>query len=65
MTELHTDEALLEALERLTSRSPSFELFDKQRISFVMGALPDNNSMTREEVQGVLERQKGRKVAAA
>lgn len=64
MTELRTNEALLNALQKASSRSPSFDQLDKQRLSFVMGALPENNGMTREEVQQVLERQEGRKLAA-
>ena len=65
MTGLRTNEALLKALTDASSRSPSFDQLDKQRLSFVMGALPDGNGMTREEVQNVLEKQEGRKLAAA
>lgn len=65
MTELRTDEALLRALERAASQTPTINQIDKQRISFVMGALPTDNEMTREQVQSVLERQEGRKLVAA
>ncbi|MFN7319604.1 MAG: hypothetical protein ACK5TM_01020 [Methylobacterium sp.] len=65
MTELRTSEALLTALKEASSRSPSFDQLDKQRLSFVMGALPEDNKMTRDEVQNVLERQEGRKLTAA
>ena len=64
MTELRTSEALLRALEKAATRTPSFTQMDKQRLSFVMGALPEDNKMTREQVQSVLERQEGRKLAA-
>lgn len=64
MTGLRTNEALLKALQESSSRKPSFEQLEKQRLSFVMGALDDDNEMTREEVQDVLERQEGRKIAA-
>jgi len=60
MTELRANGALLEALRKASPRSPSFDQLDKQRLSFVMGALPTENDMSREEVQGVLERQEGR-----
>lgn len=65
MTDLRTDEALLRALQKAASRTPSFEQLERQRLSFVMGALPDDNKMTREQVQSVIERQEGRKLAAA
>lgn len=65
MTELRTNEALLRALEKAASRTPSYTQMDKQRLSFVMGALPEDNKMTRDQVQSVLERQEGRKLAAA
>lgn len=59
MTELRTDPAVLSALRRVTRRNPSLEQIEQQRISFVMGVLPESNDMTREEVQGVLDRQRG------
>lgn len=65
MTELRTNEALLRALENAASRKPSLSQIDKQRLSFVMGSLPEDNKMTREQVQSVLERQEGRKLSAA
>lgn len=65
MTDLRTDEALLRKLTEAASSSPSLEQLDRQRLSFVMGALPEDNQMTREQVQSVLERQEGRKLAAA
>jgi hypothetical protein len=61
MTELRTNEALLKALENSSSRSPSFDQMEKQRLSFVMGALPEDNDMTREQVQDVLDQQEGRR----
>lgn len=64
MGEIHTSKSLLRALEEGASRTPSFDQLEKQRLSFVMGSLPERNSMTREQVQSVLERQEGRKIAA-
>jgi hypothetical protein len=63
MNELRTDQALLRALERASSRSPSQAELAKQRISFIMGSLSQDSSMTREQVEGVLSRQEGRKRA--
>lgn len=62
MTNLRTDEGLLNALKRASSRTPSFDQLERQRLSFVMGALPDDNDMTREEVQSVIEQQEGRRL---
>ena len=59
MTELRTNEALLKALRNSSPRNPQPEQLEKQRL-FVMGALDDENDMTREEVQSVLEKQEGR-----
>ena len=64
MTKLHTDKALLDALRKSSSRTPSHEQLEKQRLSFVLGILPEENHMTRDEVQSVIERQEGRKLAA-
>ncbi|WFS06239.1 hypothetical protein [Methylobacterium sp. 391_Methyba4] len=59
MTELRTDPAVLSALRRVTRRNPSPEQIEQQRLSFVMGVLPESNDMTREEVREVLDRQRG------
>lgn len=60
MTELRTSEALLKALEESSPRHPLPDQLERQRLSFVMGSLDDDNDMTREEVQSVLEKQDGR-----
>lgn len=59
MTGIRTSEALLKALEQSSSRTLSQDQFEKQRLSFVMGALDDDNDMTREQVEQALERQDG------
>lgn len=64
MTELRTSEALLRALEKFSPRYPQPSQLETQRLSFVMGALDDENEMTREEVQSVLEKQDGRSINA-
>lgn len=65
MTDIRTDEALLRALEKAASRKPTTEQLNRQRLSFVMGALPSDSTMTREEVQSILDRQDGRKLVNA
>ena len=57
MTDLRTNEALLKALEQSSSRVLSHSQIEQQRLSFVMGALDDDNNMTREQVEQVLELQ--------
>jgi hypothetical protein len=63
MPELKTDQALLTALQNASSREPGHEQLERQRLSFVMGTLPEENDMTRDQVLDVLERQEGRKLA--
>ncbi len=60
MTKLKTDQRLLDALKSASTATPTRAQMEQQRISFVMGVLPENNAMTREEVRGVLDRQEGR-----
>lgn len=57
MTGLRTSEALLDALQKSSSRVLSHERMEQQRLSFVMGSLDDENDMTREQVEQALERQ--------
>lgn len=59
MPELKTDQRLLDALEQAASRELSHEEIERQRVSFVMGMLDQNNTMTREEVRDVLNRHMG------
>lgn len=50
MSELHTSSELLRALEGRATTTPSPD----QRVSFVMGSLPQERDATREEVERVL-----------
>ncbi len=52
MTKIHTDQRFLDRLREASSKQPHYE----QRVSFVMGSLPDENDMTQEQVERVLER---------
>lgn len=62
MTEIHTDADLLRALQSATTRAPTREQVEAQRLSFVMGVLPEDNDMTREQVREMLDKQDGRSI---
>lgn len=61
MPELETAKALLDALRQASSHNPTAEELQRQRVSFIMGSLKPNSSVTRDRVQKVLEQQEGRK----
>ena len=61
VTDLHTNDDLLKALRASSSRELSADQIEMQRLSFVIGSLDEENDMTREEVQSVLNRQDGRR----
>ena len=63
MTELKTNKSLLEALRKSTTRAPTAEELEKQRISFVMGSLGRKSTATRSQVQEMLAEQEGKKRA--
>jgi len=63
MTDLKTNKELLEALRRSTTRVPTAEELEKQRVSFVMGSLGRKSTATRSQVQEMLDRQEGKKRA--
>ncbi len=64
MGDLRTNQNLLAALEKATSTHPTRDQVEKQRLSFVMGALPTESNMTREQVQQILDHQRGATVHA-
>jgi hypothetical protein len=59
MTDLRTDERLLAALQQSATMTPPADQIERQRLSFVMGALPMDSDVTREDVRELLDRQKG------
>lgn len=63
MTELKTSKSLLEALRKSTTRVPTAEELEKQRVSFVMGSLGRKSTATRSQVQEMLAKQEGKKRA--
>jgi hypothetical protein len=52
MSKIHTDTDFLERLRRASASKPQQD----QRISFILGSLPEESNMTREQVEQVLER---------
>lgn len=63
MTELKTDESLLNALRSAAKRVPSAEELEQQRVSFVMGSLGRKSTTTRAQVEEMLAKQEGKKRA--
>jgi hypothetical protein len=61
MTKLKTDESLLETLRSAAAHEPSADELHAQRISFIMGSLKDDSTVSREKVSQVLADQEGKK----
>jgi hypothetical protein len=57
---IKTDPALLEALERAAKTALTADEIEQQRVSFIMGSLSADSSVTREQVKEYLAQQKGR-----
>jgi hypothetical protein len=64
MTSIKTNAELLRALQGAVVSTPSQHEIEEQRLSYVMGMLPQENSMTREQVQQAIDKHEGRRVAA-
>ena len=63
MTDLHTNEKLLKKLRESRNRQLTEDELYKQRVSFIMGSLSDNSTVTRAQVTKVLADFEGRKSA--
>lgn len=63
MTDLKTDQELLDALRKSATRVPTAEELEKQRVSFIVGSLSPTSTITRSQVQEVLAKQEGKKRA--
>ncbi len=64
MRDLHTDPAILRALRAAVGRELTPEEVEQQRISFVLGSLKHDSSVTRPQIRTILARQAGRKTPA-
>ena len=60
MTGLQTSEKLLNALTRAAKKKLSESELREQRISFIMGSLDKDSTITREQVSRILAQQEGR-----
>jgi hypothetical protein len=60
---LRTSEATLEAL-KLATRELTPEERHRQRVSFIMGSLKPESTVTREQVESMLGRSHGSRAAA-
>lgn len=55
MEDVRTDPRLLEALQSASKARLTSEERFRQRVSFIMGSLGDDSTITRERVKAVLE----------
>ncbi len=63
MTNLKTKESLLSNLKAAAKRPTSPDELRKQRVSFIMGTLKDNSTVTKSQITEILAAQEGRKSA--
>ncbi|MEM6847700.1 MAG: hypothetical protein AAF580_06430 [Pseudomonadota bacterium] len=61
MTGNATDARVLTALRRSAQREPTQEEVREQRVSFIMGSLKENSTVTRERVGSLIDRLEGRR----
>jgi hypothetical protein len=65
MAEIRTDRRLLEKFKAAAGKPMTAEEIHKQRLSFVMGMLEPNSTLTRQEVERMLLEKEGKQPAAA
>lgn len=63
MTNLKTNESLLNKLNEAARRPTSADELYKQRVSFIMGSLKDSSTVTRAKVTEVLAEHEGKRTA--
>jgi len=59
MSELHTDPDLLERLRRAAGSQLTHEQLKRQKVSFIMGSLGSDSSITRERIEQELNKLDG------
>ncbi len=64
MTELRTDQALINRLTNAAAGELTSEEVNKQRISYILGTLKDESTVTRAKIRDVLADHEGKKSAA-
>ena len=60
MTEIQTDPRLLEAILNAAKRGLSAADLTEQRVSFILGSLGKDSTITREQVEKILASRDGR-----
>lgn len=61
MTGLRASPALLDTLRQASQHRPSADDIRKQRVSFIMGSLKPDSTVSRERVEQVLDKHEGKK----
>lgn len=61
--QLKTNPSLLKAIKQAATRTPTENELRAQRVSFIYGSLSTTSSITRAQVQVVLDKQEGRVAA--
>jgi hypothetical protein len=64
MTDLRTDQTLINRLRSAAARELTAEEVNRQRISYILGTLKDESTVTRSKIRDVLADHEGRKSAA-
>ena len=60
MPEIKTDPALIDALNEAAQKPITADEIRKQRVSFILGSLKNDSTITQEQVESVLNRLEGR-----
>ena len=63
-TDIKTDPKLLEKLKAVAGKPLSMVEIRAQRVSFILGGMPEDAHVTREDVEKVLDQMEGTKPAA-
>lgn len=59
MTGIHTDPTLLDALKQAAGKKLTAEQLRRQKVSFIMGSLKQDSTITREFVESQLKQSEG------
>lgn len=63
MTNLQTDQGLINRLKVAAARELTAEEVNKQRISYILGTLKDESTVTRSKIRDVLAEHEGKSAA--
>ncbi len=65
MPDIQTDRRLLQRLKEMAGKPMTAEEIHTQRVSFVMGTLESDSTLTRDEVERMLLQRDGKQQTAA